>query len=172
MTALSQGRNDRPDGPRTIVHIMARIIALDLGSVRTGVAVSDPTRTIATPMKILVGDANDAGFAERIRDLVAAHDVERVIVGIPRSLNGKLGPMAHWAEGIRRHLTTELSVPVDVWDERFSSDEAARRMRNSGTSSRNVRGQLDSAAAAVILQEYLEAQRSGETPEAGAAPLR
>ena len=146
-------------------------MALDLGSVRTGVALSDPTHTIATPTKLPAAGADAPGFTDEIRELIATHEIERVIVGIPRSLDGGRGPMARWAEGVRRLLASELSVPVEAWDERFSSDEAARRMRTTGASSLDMRGRLDSAAAAVILGEYLEARRRSGAPEPGTAPL-
>ena len=143
---------------------MARIMALDLGTVRTGVALSDPTHTIATPSDHPARGADATGFVEQIRDIAAADAVERIIVGIPRSLDGKRGPMAHWAEGIRRDLAEALPVPVDPWDERLSSNEAAHRMQAGGASSRDMRGRLDSVAAAVILEDYLSAKRS-DTPD-------
>ena len=143
---------------------MARIMALDLGSVRTGVAFSDPTQTIATPAERPAPGAAATGFLDEVRDLVSVGDVERVVVGIPCSLDGARGPMARWAEGVRRTLAAELPVPVEPWDERFSSDEAARRLRAGGTPSRGMRGRIDSAAAAVILEEYLEAGRSRRAP--------
>ena len=135
-------------------------MALDLGTVRTGVAFSDPTQTIATPAERPVAGVRATGFLDEVQGLVSAEGVERVIVGIPRSLDGKRGPMARWAEGVRRTLEEKLSIPVEPWDERFSSDEAARRLRDGGRSSRGMRGRLDSAAAAVILEQYLEAVRS------------
>lgn len=139
---------------------MARIMALDLGTVRTGVALSDLTHTIATPSDYPARGAEATGFVDQIRHLAEVDAVERIIVGIPRSLNGKRGPMAHWAEGIRRDLADALPVPVDPWDERFSSNEAAHRMQAGGASSRDIRDRLDSAAAAVILEDYLNARRS------------
>ena len=145
---------------------MARIMALDLGSVRTGVAFSDPTRTIATPAARPVTGATATGFLEEVRDLVSAQEVERIIVGIPRSLDGTRGPMARWAEGVRRTLAAKLAIPVEPWDERFSTAEAGRRLREQGSSSRTMRDRLDSAAAAVILEEYLEAARSGAVKSA------
>ncbi len=147
-------------------------MAPDLGTVRTGVALSDPTQTIATPSDRPAKGVDTKGFVEQIRDMAEADAVERVIVGIPRSLDGKRGPMAHWAERIRRELANALTVPVDPWDERFSSNEAAHRMRTGGASSRDMRGRLDSAAAAVILEDYLNArrlERPGES-DAGRSP--
>ena len=135
-------------------------MALDLGSIRTGVAFSDPTQTIATPAERPVVGVRATGFFDEVQGLISAEGVERVIVGIPRSLDGKRGPMARWAEGVRRTLAAKLSIPVEPWDERFSSDEAARRLRDGGRSPRRMRGRLDSAAAAVILEQYLEAARS------------
>jgi putative Holliday junction resolvase len=137
---------------------MARILALDLGTVRTGVAVSDPTQTIAQPLAIL--DSRDLGrLKDEILRYVEGYEVERVVVGIPRSLSGKRGPMAHWAEGVRRQLAAYLPVPVDPWDERFSSLSAQRALHDAGVSDDGLCPRTDSAAAAVVLQGYLEHRR-------------
>ena len=82
-----------------------RIIALDLGKARSGVAVSDPTQTIAQPLDLLPG-ADAPTFVEQLGGVVAEYEAERVIVGIPRTMDGRMGEMARWAEGIRRRLRT------------------------------------------------------------------
>ena len=138
---------------------MARIIALDLGTVRTGLAVTDPTQTIAQPVVILDSRDLDA-LKDQVLSYVQQYEAERVIVGIPRSLNGRRGPMAKWAEGIRRQLAAHLPVPVDPWDERFSTVSAESALHDIGASSDDLHSRKDSVAAAIILQAYLEHQRA------------
>ncbi len=115
---------------------------------------SDPTQTIAQPLGLLPG-ADEALFVERLGSVVAEYGVERVIVGIPRTMDGRMGEMARWAEGVRRACERGLSVPVEGRDERLSTVSAERVMREGGSSS-----PPDSVAAAVVLQAYLDEQRS------------
>ncbi|MDA1096351.1 MAG: Holliday junction resolvase RuvX [Chloroflexi bacterium] len=133
-------------------------MALDLGMVRTGVAISDPTQTLATPLTV-VPSRNPEKMAGQIRGLVEHHDVGRVVAGIPISLDGRRGPMARWAEGVCRILEAALPVSVERWDERFSSAEADARARDSSESGRGLRSGRDAVAAAIILQEYLDRHR-------------
>ena len=134
---------------------MRRIMALDLGTTRTGVAITDPAQIIAQPLTVL-GSADGASFHEALQRLVAEYQVERVIVGIPFSLNGRRGPMAHWAEGIRRRLAGALPVPVEPWDERLSSLSADRTFHDTGLFRSQGGHRQDAAAAAYILQGYLD----------------
>lgn len=95
-----------------------------------------------------------------IAELVQKHQVEQVVVGYPRSLNGGVGPQAHRVEEYAARLRACLpQVPVILWDERFSTVEAERLFRETGQHVRRER--IDAAAAAVILQSYLDAQRGG-----------
>jgi putative Holliday junction resolvase len=137
-----------------------RIMALDAGERRIGVAVSDPSQTIARALTIVERRSKAEDFA-RLRHLVAEYEVERVIVGYPRSLSGEEGPqarrVARWAEALR----AALPVPVELWDERFSTVVAEEVMRERGERRRARRGPLDDVAAAAILQEYLDSKRDG-----------
>ena len=136
-----------------------RIIALDLGTVRSGLAVSDPTQSIAQPLAVLSSTDTEA-FISEIAQYVADYDAERVIVGIPRTMDGRMGEMARWAEGIRRQCERRLSVPVEGRDERLSTVSAQRVMRESdGKRGRRHSDREDSVAAAVVLQAYLDEQR-------------
>ncbi len=136
-----------------------RIIALDLGTVRSGLAVSDPTQSIAQPLAVLSSTDTEA-FISEIAQYVADYDAERVIVGIPRTMDGRMGEMARWAEGIRRQCERRLSVPVEGRDERLSTVSAQRVMRESdGKRGRRYSDREDSVAAAVVLQAYLDERR-------------
>ena len=159
------GRNDeqpfdklRVSGVGYPCGMSGRIIALDLGKARSGVAVSDPTQTIAQPIDLLPG-ADAPTFVEQLGGVVAEYEAERVIVGIPRTMEGRMGEMAQWAEGIRRACERELSVPVEGRDERLSTVSAERAMREAGGRKGGITSPSDSIAAAVVLQAYLDEQR-------------
>jgi len=97
-----------------------KVIALDYGSARTGVAVSDPTGTIARPLGIVERAGTDAGLA-RLRELIAAEEPERVVVGLPLTLRGEHGEQAQETERFVESLRGAVDVPVELFDERFTS---------------------------------------------------
>jgi len=135
-----------------------RVLGLDLGERRVGVAISDSEGTIASPL----GEFKPRGrseIVETVRRLVAEHDVGRVVVGLPLLEDGLRGEQARRAEGVAEALREALDVPVETWDERYSTIEADRLLREAGRTRRQRRGRRDRAAAAVILQSYLEATR-------------
>lgn len=139
-----------------------RRLGVDVGSSRTGIAVCDRDGLLATPRDSAPG--GDAGW-DHVERLVAEEDVMEIVVGLPRSLSGGAGPaetrVREWAQG----LAERVSVPVRLVDERMSTHQAARGLREGGKNSRQARGRVDSAAAAVILQHVLDTERaSGVAP--------
>jgi len=138
-------------------------IGVDVGSVRIGVAVSDPRGVLATPVETV---ARGTGDLRRIAELVTERDVMEVVVGLPRSLSGTEGPAAEAARGFAQRLARHVApCPVRLVDERLSTVSASRAMRSSGVSSREARGTIDQAAAVVILQDALDLERtSGRAP--------
>lgn len=136
---------------------MARVLALDVGERRIGVAVSDPTGILARPLTTIVRASRQADF-QAIAALVEEHAIERVIVGLPLSLDGTEGPQARQTRRYGERLAAALEVPIEYWDERYSSAVAGDILREKGRQRRQVRGELDAAAAAVILQSYLDAE--------------
>jgi putative pre-16S rRNA nuclease len=143
-----------------------RILALDLGDVRIGVAISDPDRRLAVPLgTVQVG--RPPGEMRAIADLVAEHDVSLVVVGEPVSLDGTRGPRASHAASFAEALRAFVRVPVELHDERLSTVEAERRLREAGVTARGRRGVIDAAAAQVILQGWLDAGRGGAGSAAG-----
>jgi putative Holliday junction resolvase len=136
---------------------MGRLLALDIGEKRIGVAVCDETGTLATPLTVITRASRREDF-ERVARLVADLRIERVIAGYPRSLSGQEGPQAQRVRRYVEALAATLPVPVELWDERYTTVEAAERLRDSTPKRKQrERGQLDAAAAAIILQDYLEA---------------
>ncbi len=136
-----------------------RRLGLDVGTVRVGVALSDPTGTLASPL-VTVERRSDGSDLDRIAALVGEHEVTEVIVGEPRHLSGASGASAREARAYSRSLAGRIgSVPVHLVDERLSTVTAASSLRANGLDSRAQRPVIDQAAAVVILQAYLDAQR-------------
>jgi putative Holliday junction resolvase len=136
-----------------------RALGLDLGSRRIGVALSDSAGTLATPYEVVPRSGDRARDHRRIAELVEEADAELVVVGMPLSLDGTVGPAAAGVESEVAELRDHLTVPVEVWDERLSTVEATRRLRSAGVSGRKRRHVIDQVAATVILQSWLDATR-------------
>jgi putative Holliday junction resolvase len=136
-----------------------RLLALDVGERRIGLAVSDPTGTIARPLYALERASKEEDFSA-IAALVGEYDAEAVVVGRPLSLDGSVGPQARRIAGYAQELAEYLDVPVIQWDERFSTaraDEILRQTRREKAKRRaRANGEIDAIAAAVILQSYLD----------------
>ncbi|HEY6677864.1 MAG TPA: Holliday junction resolvase RuvX, partial [Actinomycetota bacterium] len=127
---------------------------LDLGDVRIGVAISDPERHLAVPM----GTVHTGAPADlkAIAKLVREHEVTLVVVGHPLKMSGTPGTRAHHAEEFVAALRQALPVPVVLQDERLSTVEADRALRDAGAGGRDRRRAVDRSAAAIILQSYLD----------------
>lgn len=141
-----------------------RRLALDVGQARIGVACCDPDGLLATPVET-VPARDEPAARRRLARLVADYEPIEVVVGLPRSLNGREGPAAArvraFAQRAARHLAP---VPVRLVDERLSTVVAARGMREAGVSARRGRPRVDQAAAVEILQTALEAERASGRP--------
>ena len=136
---------------------MARVLALDPGTVRIGVAVSDPLGITAQPHASL--DATDSDLMDRIADLVAELDVEQVVVGLPVSLDGSEGAAAEKAREFATAVGEAVDVEIVLVDERFSSVTAEKVLLESGARRAERRQARDRVAAAVFLQAYLDGAR-------------
>ena len=123
-----------------------KVLALDYGSARTGVAVSDPTGTLARPLCVVERAASGAGLA-RLAALVSAEDAERVIVGMPLTLRGERGEQARATERFVEALRAVVDVPVETFDERFTTSLAGQDERSPTPE--------DARAAAHLLSSYL-----------------
>lgn len=134
-----------------------RVLALDVGSKRIGVAISDPTGFLASPLTVIERRDLRSDF-ERIAKLLRQEGAERVVVGLPLSLSGDVGPQALVVLEFKEALEKALDVSVETWDERFSTVGAQEALRAQGVRARKQRERIDAAAAAFILQGYLDAQ--------------
>ena len=138
-----------------------RLLALDVGDRRVGVAVSDPLGLWARPLTVLIRRSREQDY-RAIVALVQEHAVDRVLVGHPLELDGSSGIQARRVERYAAGLAQHLNVPITLWDERLSTAEAERMLHDSGESSREYRDRLDAVAAAVILDSYLKAAEERE----------
>jgi len=136
-----------------------RVVALDLGTRRIGVAVSDPTGTLASPYQVLDRSGDPAADHAAIANIVAEMGAELVVVGLPLSLNGTEGPAAQQARAEAELLVAALPVPIELHDERLTTVAADRSMQRSGKGGRARRKVVDQAAATVLLQSWLDRGR-------------
>lgn len=148
--------DDGPDpGP-------GRRLGVDFGEVRVGVALSDPSGILATPLVTLNRDRSGGTDLDALAALVAEHEVVEVVVGLPRTLAGRHGPAAQAAAVYARTLAERLGdgVQVRLTDERLTTVSAARVLAERGVRGRKQRAVVDQAAAVEILQGWLEARRA------------
>lgn len=132
-----------------------RVLGLDIGEKRIGVAVSDPSGTVATPLTVL--DAPSVlGDGVALARIVEDYEAEVLVVGLPVSLAGEEGPQAARVRRAAERLASLVALPLVFADERLTSVEASRRMREAGADERRQRGSKDMVAAAILLQTYLE----------------
>jgi putative holliday junction resolvase len=141
-----------------------RVLALDLGERRIGVAVSDPSGTIATPRAVLVRSGSRADDHRRVGEMVGECGAERVVVGLPLSLDGRRGPAARRALDEADELAAALTVPVETHDERLTTVSAERSLTERGMRAPARRKVVDQVAAAVLLQAWLDGRPRTPSP--------
>jgi putative Holliday junction resolvase len=136
---------------------VTRALGLDLGTRRIGVALSDSAGTVATPYDVLTRSGDRTSDHGRIAELVGEAGAAIVVVGLPLSLDGSVGPAARGILDEADELRARLPVGVVTWDERLSTVEAQQRLRAAGVRGRKGRRVVDQVAATVILQSWLDA---------------
>lgn len=137
-----------------------RVLGLDYGSKRVGLALSDPTGTIASPVGYADAQPRKALVA-RLRELCREKGVCRLVMGLPRSLDGHEGPAAQAARELGEDLAAKLALPIEYLDERLSSVSAERALLEGDVSRKQRKQKIDSVAAAVILQNWLDREQGG-----------
>ena len=135
-----------------------RYLGLDIGDRWIGVAVSDPSAMLASPLTI-IKRTREADDLAAINDIIRQNEIGRVIIGLPRSLNGSLGPQAEKVQQFAESLKQHVEVPVEYRDERLTTASARKLMRQSAGKSR-VKTRDDAVAAALILQGFLDEART------------
>jgi putative holliday junction resolvase len=132
-----------------------RILALDLGTKTIGLALSDVSRRIATPMAAL-GKKKFAANAEELKTLVAEHGVGGIVIGLPLNMDGSEGPRAQSARQFAANLAAKIDAPIALWDERLSTAAVTRTLIEADASRARRREIVDKLAAAYILQGALD----------------
>jgi putative Holliday junction resolvase len=133
-----------------------RILALDHGTVRIGVAVSDELKMIATPLEFIPAEPF-AGVIERLRQLIREKEVELVLIGMPRNMDGSYGPAALKVQEFVAALRDAVAVPIKTWDERLTSAQANRFLIQGNVRREQRKQKVDKMAAAILLQSFLDA---------------
>ena len=134
---------------------MNPILALDFGRARIGVAISDELQLLAHPLETIL--ANERAIS-RVAELVRQRNVEHVVAGLPKRMNGQIGTAATEALEFVEKLRAVLPCPVVTWDERLTTVAAHRALRDAGKKTRHTRGYIDQVAAQMILQSYLDSR--------------
>lgn len=135
-----------------------RILALDVGEMRIGVALSDPTGLLASPLTTIESKGQDSDIDD-VLHLATEHEVGEIVIGLPLSMSGRRGPQAGRVDAFVRALAERTDIPLKSVDERLSSVQAERMLRESGVEPSKNRARIDSAAAAIVLQSYLDSRR-------------
>ena len=143
-----------------------RRLGVDVGSVRVGLAMSDPDGVLATPLVTLDRDEKAGTDLDRLAALVDEHEVVEVVVGLPRTLAGRDGPAAAAAAAYADEVRSRVDVPVVLADERLTTVSAQRSLRERGVKGRKQRRVIDQVAAVGILQSFLDARRDRPGPGA------
>jgi len=158
---VSPGEGDRasPDA--------GRVLAVDWGAKRFGLALSDPTRLIAQPLTTLIRRAKQRAPVADIVALARHHGVTQVVVGLPLDLDGAEGEAAREARALGEAVARRAAIPVSYWDERLSTARALRAARSAGVRDRDSRERIDQMAAVAILQGWLDAQAHRRTGAQG-----
>lgn len=137
-----------------------RILALDYGTHRIGVAISDETCTIAQPLETIEATPF-AKFLQRLKQLISEKEVSLIIVGMPRNMDGSYGESANKVREFVNVLKDAIAIPVKTWDERLTTVQAQKYMINAGMRRSDRKKSVDKTAAAILLQSYLDSQGQG-----------
>jgi putative pre-16S rRNA nuclease len=136
---------------------LSRILGIDYGSVRIGLALSDPLKIISRPFKVIINKGS-ATYSE-IKEIVTSNNVEKIILGLPLYKDGNDSEKTLEVRRFAEELKLELSIPVVLWDERYTSAKANSWLKEMGIDYKKSKTVIDKIAAAIILKDYLDEQR-------------
>jgi putative holliday junction resolvase len=142
-----------------VLRLAVRFLSLDIGEKRIGFALSDGSGTIAQALKLYIRRSRSLDITE-VGDLVRDHGVNKIVVGLPKNLDGSLSEKAREIVAFAESIERATKIPVDLWDERFSTDEAHRIFDMASIARKKRRASIDMMAAQIILQGYLDAQQN------------
>lgn len=130
-----------------------RILGIDFGEKRIGLALSDPSETFARPLRLL---ENSKELGSALKDLIGKEEVVRVVVGLPLNMDGSAGPKARQALQFKEWLGKLCGLPIETWDERLTTVQAEKALRQGGLSAGKRAREVDKVAAQILLQSYLD----------------
>lgn len=134
---------------------MSRSLGIDFGTRRIGLALSDPTGTLATPLPFLENSTPEA-VTKNLKDLTENHGVETIVVGMPRNMDGTYGPSAEKVRNFIAQTQPHLTAKMVTIDERLTTAQASRELSQIGLNQKELRKKVDSSSAALILQQFLD----------------
>lgn len=138
-----------------VVRFKMRILAIDHGTKRMGLALSDELKMIAQPLEFVPAEPFKQ-FLERLREILRAKEVELILVGLPRNMDGSYGPAALKVREFVAVLQEAVAMPIQTWDERLTSVQANRYLVQANVRRDQRKGKVDKTAAAILLQSYLD----------------
>lgn len=145
-----------------VMESKGKVMAIDLGEKRIGVAISDETRTIARSYAVISRKSRKEDF-QRYANIIDEQQITLLVMGLPVPLSGIEGDRAAWVRDYASELADFIDIPVQFWDESFSTKQAKASLRMRGHKGKKIKGRVDEVAAAFILQDFLDAQsRNGD----------
>jgi len=134
-----------------------RALAIDHGTKRMGIAISDPSGMIALPLEFIPAEPF-APFLERLKQLIVEKEVDMILVGMPRNMDGSYGPAAAKVQEFVAVLKETIAIPIKTWDERLTSAQANRMLVQADVRRKDRKEKVDKAAAAILLQSFLDSR--------------
>ena len=134
-----------------------RVLAIDHGTKRMGIAISDPSGMIAQPLEFIPAEPF-APFLERLKELILEKEVDMILVGMPRNMDGSYGPAAAKVQEFVAVLKETIAIPIKTWDERLTSAQANRMLVQADVRRKDRKEKVDKAAAAILLQSFLDSR--------------
>ena len=134
---------------------MSRLLGIDYGTVRIGLALSDPTGTLASPLPFLENQSLQQ-VTTALSELIQTHQIEGLVIGLPRNMDGTYGPSAQKVREFIAQIQKSISLPITPIDERLTTAQASKQLSGIGLNQKQLRKKVDSSSACLILQQYLD----------------
>lgn len=134
---------------------MSRLLGIDYGTVRIGLALSDPTGTLASPLPFLPNQSPQQ-VTQALSELIQTHQISALIIGLPRNMDGTYGPSAQKVRDFISQIQKDILLPITPIDERLTTAQASKQLMGIGLSQKQLRKKVDSSSACLILQQYLD----------------
>ncbi len=140
-----------------------RILSIDYGERRVGLAISDPFAITARGFQTII-NKNRESLLKTLIEIIDTNEIKKIVVGMPYSFDGSSGPMAETVKSFAEELSANTEVKIEKWSEEFSSEDAKRELRKLGVDFRKDKSEVDKMAAALVLRSYLNSQPLSELP--------